>query len=245
MAQQTIALPHSSDRLFLTDGGLEQLNRTSIAMLRDIRDRHATPRSPMVISGCIGPRGDGYRPSARMSAAEAERYHLEQIRCFRREDCDLVSAFTMNYTQEAIGITRAAQSVDLPAVISFTVGTDGRLPSGESLKEAIQGVDAATENGPAYYMINCAHPSHFRDALTAGEGWRRRIGGIRANASARSHAELDESETLDAGDPVELAAQYRQLLGVLPEVRVLGGVLRHRPSARQRDLQGVYRYVRE
>ena len=111
----------------------------------------------------------------------------------------------------------------MPVVISFTVETDGRLPSGQLLGEAINDTDAATDNGPAYYMINCAHPNHFHETLTDGESWLKRIRGIRANASTLSHAELDSADELDEGDPGELAAQYRNLQRMMPNLTVMGG----------------------
>jgi S-methylmethionine-dependent homocysteine/selenocysteine methylase len=176
-----------------------------------------------VISGCIGPRGDGYDASAQTSAEEAERYHAEQIASFALTEADLVGALTMTNTEEAIGITRASQSAGMPVVISFTVETDGRLPSGKPLGEAILEVDAATDNGPAYYMINCAHPTHFQTALEDGQGWLGRLRGIRANASRKSHAELDAASDLDDGDPHELASEYASLVARFPELTILGG----------------------
>ena len=135
----------------------------------------------------------------------------------------MVTALTMTYTEEAIGLTRAAQFVGLPMAISFTVETDGQLPSGQTLKEAIEEVDAATQNGPVYYMINCAHPTHFADALALDEGWTDRIRGIRANASKLSHAELDEAEELDDGNPFELGSQHITLRNKLANLNILGG----------------------
>jgi len=176
----------------------------------------------MVISGCVGPRGDGYDPGKVMSPEEAEAYHGRQIRVFAEAGADLVTAITMTNTNEAIGVTRAARAADMPVVISFTVETDGRLPTGESLKEAIEAVDRATGRRPAYFMINCAHPTHFESVLN-GESWMQRLRGIRANASKRSHAELDEAEELDDGDPVELGAQYRDLRRRFGHINVLGG----------------------
>jgi len=129
----------------------------------------------------------------------------------------------MTYIEEAIGITRAAQSVEMPVVISFTVETDGKLPTGQALKDAIAQVDAATEKGPAYYMINCAHPSHFDPIMATHEPWLARIHGLRANASTKSHAELDAAEDLDDGNPQELGAQYLNLSDKLPNLNVLGG----------------------
>lgn len=118
---------------------------------------------------------------------------------------------------------RAARAAGMPVVISFTLETDGHLPSGQSLAEAIRETDAATDGAPAYYMINCAHPSHFRDRLAEGSDWRSRIRGLRANASRLSHAELDEATELDEGNPDELGADYRELRLLLPELAVFGG----------------------
>jgi homocysteine S-methyltransferase len=176
-----------------------------------------------VISGVIGPRGDGYVPGAQMTAGEAESYHGAQARSLAAAGADLVAAITMNSVDEAIGIARAAAGAGIPAVISFTVETDGRLLSGQKLGEAIEQVDAETLASPAYYMVNCAHPSHFAGVLAEGSAWRDRIAGLRANASAKSHAELDEATELDAGDPGALAAGYVDLRARLRNVTVLGG----------------------
>lgn len=202
---------------------LETANRRSIALLEQLRERYATADSPMVISGCLGPRGDGYTIDGKMSVAEAAQYHDAQIDTFRRTAADMVSAFTINYAEEAIGITRAARAADLPVVIGFTVETDGRLPSGQSLGEAITSVDAATGSGPAYYMINCAHPSHFERTLAVDEPWLGRIRAVRANASAKSHAELDTADALDEGDPHDLGRRYARLRERLPNLTVIGG----------------------
>jgi S-methylmethionine-dependent homocysteine/selenocysteine methylase len=158
-----------------------------------------------------------------MTVEEATDYHRPQVEIFRDADADLVTAITINYVEEAIGITRAAQAAEMPVVISFTVETDGKLPTGQSLKDAIAQVDAVTSNAPAYYMINCAHPTHFASILVPGEPWLERIRGLRANASTKSHAELNESETLDDGNPIELGDQYRDLRNKFPQITVLGG----------------------
>lgn len=198
-------------------------NRTAIALLLELRDRYETAASPMVVSGAIGPRGDGYDPGALMSADEAADYHGFQISLFRDAGADLVSAFTMTNIGEAQGIALVAKAADMPCVISFTVETDGRLPTGEPLAEAIKRVDEATGNGPAYYMINCAHPTHFDHVLDAGGAWVKRMRGIRANSSRMSHAELDNAPELDIGDPQELGGQYADLLRRFPHINVLGG----------------------
>lgn len=202
---------------------LEEANHQAIEMLHVIRNQYETEQSRMVISGCIGPRGDGYVPATAMTIPDATAYHQTQVEVFWEANADLVTAITMNYVEEAIGIARAAQAMDMPVVISFTVETDGKLPTGQSLKSAIAQVDQATGNYPAYYMINCAHPNHFADVLTEDEPWLERIRGLRANASTRSHAELDEAENLDDGNPVELGQQYRELKGKLKQLNVLGG----------------------
>jgi S-methylmethionine-dependent homocysteine/selenocysteine methylase len=158
-----------------------------------------------------------------MSAGEARAYHGEQVRVFAGTDADLVSAFTLNYAEEAIGIVQAAQDAGIPAVISFTVETDGCLPSGENLATAIRRTDRETGGYAAYFMLNCAHPDHFRDLAREDAAVLGRIRGLRANASRKSHAELDESTVLDVGDPLELGSQYRELRRQLPHLNVLGG----------------------
>jgi S-methylmethionine-dependent homocysteine/selenocysteine methylase len=206
---------------YATDA-LRDANRRAIELLHEIRAEHESATTPMVVSGCIGPRGDGYNPESFMSADAAEHYHRLQAETFRDADADMVTAITMTYPNEAIGVTRAARAASMPVAISFTVETDGRLPNGASLREAIEEVDAATGNAPAYYMINCAHPTHFASVLALGAPWTARIRGLRANASTKSHAELDQATELDVGNPVELARQYRELGALLP-LAVLGG----------------------
>jgi homocysteine S-methyltransferase len=175
-----------------------------------------------VISGCVGPRGDGYDPGRRMSVGEAEAYHRLQVEAFAPSAADLATAITMNYAEEAVGIARAAQRAGLPVAISFTVETDGRLPTGQPLADAVMQVDDATGGYPAYYMVNCAHPTHF-DRVLKDEGPLKRVRGVRANASRKSHAELNDSTALDAGDPAELGAQYAELKRRLPALNILGG----------------------
>ena len=211
------------DKLGYSREALARTNRQAIEMLEGIRKEYESKDTRMVISGCVGPRGDGYDPARVMSEEEAERYHAEQIRVFAETAADMVTAITMTNVPEAIGVARAARAAGMPVVISFTVETDGRLPTGDRLKDAIERVDAATGEGPAYYMINCAHPTHFDGTLATGEPWVKRLRGLRANASTKSHAELDEAKELDDGNPVELGAQYRALKDRLPDLVVLGG----------------------
>ena len=214
-------------RLGYDADAMSRVNRDAVELLVATRATYSTATSPIVISGCIGPRGDGYQVGAVMSPAEAQAYHALQVRAFSASAADLVTAITMTYVDEAIGVVEAARAAEMPVVISFTVETDGRLPSGEPLGAAIGAVDAATGDYPSYYMVNCAHPTHFAPiidaALAGGEGWVGRLGGVRANASTLSHAELDEATELDRGDPADLAARYRDLRTLVPNLRVLGG----------------------
>lgn len=202
---------------------LVNANRKAIHLLENIREEYDTERTPVVISGCIGPRGDGYVPANAMTAQEAKFYHWEQIETFANSAVDMVTAITMNYVEESIGIARASQKANLPVAISFTVETDGNLPTGQSLQSAIQQVDEVTSGYPSYYMINCAHPTHFEHVLADGGAWLGRIRGIRANASRKSHAELNEAPDLDMGNPVELGMQYSRLKDLLPNLKVMGG----------------------
>ena len=202
---------------------LDRINRDSVAFLKDLRTEIETGATPVLVSGCIGPRGDGYTIARAMSGAEAHAFHTAQVTAFAEAGADLVTAITMTYSGEAIGVARAADDAGIACVISFTTETDGLLPSGQSLGEAIEEVDASTNRAPAYYMINCAHPTHFAHVLTESAPWRERISGVRANASTMSHEELDEAVELDDGNPAELGAQYAELQGLLPAFRVMGG----------------------
>jgi S-methylmethionine-dependent homocysteine/selenocysteine methylase len=201
---------------------LADANRRAIRLLSILRDELETDTTPMVISGCVGPQGDGYDPGNLMDADQALDYHLEQISVFAGTVADMVTAITMTNVPEAIGVARAAAEAGMPSAISLTVETDGTLPTGQPLREAVEEIDAATNRAPAYYMINCAHPTHFNSVLDGGP-WMRRMRGIRANASQCSHAELDEAEELDDGNPQELGRQYADLRQRFPQINVLGG----------------------
>jgi homocysteine S-methyltransferase len=204
------------------DAELDAVNRRSVAFVEELRDDVLGPGADVVIDGLIGPRSDAYAPTLLMDADEAEAYHAVQIRTLADAGCQQVTALTLTYPDEAIGIVRAAQAVGVPIVIGFTVETDGRLPNGDSLADAIAAVDSATGGSAAGFVINCAHPTHFADALPSDEA-AARIVGVRANASRLSHAELDEAEELDAGDPADLAQRYVALRNALPRLEVLGG----------------------
>jgi homocysteine S-methyltransferase len=202
---------------------LAAVNRNAVAFVDEMRAGLPADQGPVLLEAPIGPRVDAYAPSSLMTADEAQRYHSSQLETLADTAADLVTAMTISYAGEAIGMTRAANAVDLPIVVSFTVETDGRLPSGETLRGAVEQVDATTDGAPLHYMINCSHPTHLEGALAEDGDWRARIRGLRANASMRSHAELDAADELDDGDPADLAERYVALRSSLPDLAILGG----------------------
>ena len=215
------ASPDWAPEFGISEEELDELNRKSIERLRAIQQDFSDV--PTVISGCIGPRGDGYDPGRIMSVDEARDYHRRQVSTLACAGADRIAALTMTNIPEAAGLALAAKALDVPVVISFTVETDGRLPTGDTLQKAIAEVDEATGSHPAFYMINCAHPDHFTDALQEGGEAMARIRGLRANASRCSHAELDAMTELDDGNPEELGRLYRDIRQALPDLTLLGG----------------------
>lgn len=201
---------------------LDRINHKAIQFLDAVRTQ-ATLDTPCIISGCIGPREDGYNPEYYINAEQAESYHSVQIKSLSKAGADLITALTMTSIDEASGIVQVAKKISVPLVISFTTETDGLLPSGESLQQAIESIDRQSNAYPLYYMINCAHPTHFEPALQQNQPWLNRIGGIRANASCKSHAELDDCTELDAGNPHQLGLEYKQLKARLSNLNVVGG----------------------
>ncbi len=199
---------------------LARVNRDAVALFRTLADE--APGVEVVVSGCVGPRGDGYVVGEQMTAPQAAAYHLPQATAFAEAGADVVTAMTLTVAEEAVGVARAAEAVGVPSVIAFTVETDGRLPSGQALADAVRQTDDATGGAPAYYMVNCAHPTHFAHVFDGGD-WTERVRGVRANASTCSHAELDRAETLDVGDPAALAADHLALAERLPRLAVVGG----------------------
>jgi len=217
------ANPDWGYKLGYSEKELVMVNKQAIADMQALSLEYSPQIETILISGCIGPRGDGYTVKDAMTAAEAATYHNDQIIAFKEAGADLTSAFTMNYINEGLGISLAAKKNRMLVVISFTVETNGNLPSGESLKSAIESIDKQTKNYPLYYMINCAHPSHFIHELEKKGAWKERIMGIRANASCKSHTELDESTEIDSGDIINLANWHKILKQQLPNLKVYGG----------------------
>jgi homocysteine S-methyltransferase len=213
---------HWAKDLVATEDEIQQANIDAVAFVAGLRDEFSANEQPIVLNAPIGPRGDSYAPEDAIAASDAEKYHAQQIGWLAETGVDMVTAMTFTQADEAIGVVRAAKSAGLPIVVSFTVETDGKLPTGQSLGDAIQQVDAATGNSAAYFMVNCAHPEHFPGVID-GEPWTRRIHGLRCNSSRLSHAELDECEVLDDGNPVELAQQYAEFKTHMPWLNVFGG----------------------
>jgi len=215
-------------KLGFDDTAMCRINRSAIALMQDLKSEYlGRIAGPVVVSGCVGPRGDGYVAGSPMTHADAERVHRPQVEALTEAGADMITAVTMTTSAEAIGVARAAARAGRPSAISFTVETDGTLPSGERLSAAIDAVDAdAAEAGreaPAYFMLNCAHPSHFAHVLAELGERRARLHGLRANASRLSHAELDTATELDPGNPRELGADYARLKASWPSLRILGG----------------------
>jgi S-methylmethionine-dependent homocysteine/selenocysteine methylase len=202
---------------------LVALHHELVELLWDVRASLEPSPAPILVAGCMGPRSDAYAPRVRMTVDEAAAYHGAQVATFSALPVELVVASTLGYVEEALGVALAAASLRVPLVLSFTVETDGRLPSGQGLGEAIEQVDAATAGRVAYFMINCAHPSHVARGLEPDAPWLRRLRGLRANASTKSHAELDEATSIDEGDADDLVAAFAALRRHWPGLCVVGG----------------------
>jgi S-methylmethionine-dependent homocysteine/selenocysteine methylase len=213
---------HWASSLHATSAELRAANEDSLRFIANLRERFGGNAKPIVLNAVIGPRGDAYRPEAEIPMEAAEDYFAEQLGWLAATEADMVTALTFNQAGEAAGLVRAARTTGLPVVVSFTVETNGALPTGQSLSDAINQVDETTDSYPSYFMINCAHPDHFAGVLQ-DTPWAQRIRGVRANASRRSHAELDSAPELDPGDPTELGGQYRELASLMPWLNVFGG----------------------
>lgn len=202
--------------------GLEEINIRGIEFYKEFAREYETPETPMIVGGVIGPRGDAYDVGRVPNAAEAEEYHSEQILTFKKAGADQITAATFSSIEEAIGLARAAKAAEMPVVISFFVKQGGRLSGGETLEKAIAKVDAATGSAPAYYMINCTHPTEFEPALSPGH-WTKRLGGFMPNAVAMDTLSLCKLGHLEDGDPEELGGQMADLARRFPHVHVWGG----------------------
>ena len=215
------ANPDWGARLGYSAADLARVNASAIEMLQRLREQYVAELDGVVVCGTVGPRGDGYRPGAVVEPDEAADYHRPQLAAFADAGADVVTAYTLTDVGEAVGIAQAARTVGVPVAISFTVETDGRLPGGTTLAQAVKDVDASC--APDYFLVNCAHPTHVAGGLADAGSWTERIVGLRCNASTKSHAELDEAEELDEGDPSELAAAQARITPQLPRLSIVGG----------------------
>lgn len=215
---------------------LVDVNCDAVALMEEVRQ--GAVRDDVLVSACIGPRFDPYADIPSMSAEEARQYHSIQLAVLKDTTVDLVTAYTFNRPSEAVGCLMAARDVGLPMIMSLVVETDGCLADGTGLCEAIDRIDAETEGAALFFMVNCAHPTHFASAI----GAHPRLKGVVANASSCSHAELDEADTLDAGNPPQLGREIADILRQNPAIRVFGGCcgtdMRHM-SCMAREVAGV------
>jgi homocysteine S-methyltransferase len=214
------ANPDHAAALGYDAAGLDRVNRIAVELLTALAAEHESDLAGWEVGGILGPRGDGYRTERGHDPAEAADYHRPQLAAFAAAGAARASVLTLTDVGEAIGVATAAADVGIRCAVGLTVETDGRLPDGTTLAEAVAAVDAVAP--PAYFMVGCAHPQHIAAGLDGGD-WRARIGGLRVNASTMSHAELDEAETLDDGDPERLAADQAPLLAAFENLEVLGG----------------------
>lgn len=217
------ANPDWGARLGYAHDDLARIDADAVGFLQDLRASYAerSEVGPILVSGMIGPRGDGYVSEGAVEPAQAADYHLPQLRAFTESGADLATALTLTDVGEATGIVQAAHSVGLPIAIGLTVETDGRLPDGTTIGAAISAVDQVA--APDYFLINCAHPTHVANGLTEPGEWTHRIVGTRVNASPKSHAELDEAEQIDEGDIAQLVVGQAALEHLLPALAIVGG----------------------
>lgn len=199
---------------------IEKINREAVNIVKSIKKNN----KKIIISGNIGPIDDGYVISNKLTIEELKEYHSEQIYILANENVDIISAFTINYVEEAIGITLVCKDINIPLVISFTLNIDGKLPSGMTLEDSIKYIDKYTNYYPMYYMINCAHPKHFISLFKDNNSdWIKRIKGIRSNASDKSHEELNNSKKLDIGNIVELSNYCKNIRKENKHINIFGG----------------------
>ncbi len=202
-------------RLGYDADALDRVNRAAVDLVRGEAPAGTSTR----LSGVVGPRGDGY-VAAGHRAEEAAEYHRPQVASLAAAGVDVVHAMTLSEVAEAVGVVEAARAVGVPVGVSFTVETDGRLPDGTPLRDAVAQADALA--AADWYGVNCAHPAHLLPALDGG-AWQERLQCFRPNASTLTHAELDVMEVLDEGDRDLLRTGVLELLALVPSLEVLGG----------------------
>ena len=218
------ANPDWGARLGDDAAALREVNLRAVEFAAALGASEAQDAATVLVSGAIGPRQDGYVPGRPTTSTEAAEYHAPQVRAFAEAGADVVTAYTLIDRAEAIGVVLAARDSGLHVGISFTLETDGRLPDGTAIGDAIAEVDAVA--APDHYLLNCAHPTHVAQAFAGADeppAWTHRVLGMRCNASRRSHAELDDATDLDDGDPATFATDHDVLGRHLPALAILGG----------------------
>ena len=204
------------------DAGVNpDVNGDAVRFLLDLREAQGADASMAKVGGYIGCKNDCYRPREGLSAAEGEEFHWWQIERLARAGVDFLMAATLPNIGEAIGIARAMERTGVPYIISFVIGTDGRVLDGTSLWDAVQWVDASTSTQPLCYMVNCSYPTFLRAEEQPSELFTRLL-GYQGNSSALSHSELDGSDRLQVED---IAAWAEEMLRLNSEygVKILGG----------------------
>jgi homocysteine S-methyltransferase len=203
---------------------LAEMQMRSISFLREVAQPYQARVPALLYAGIVGPRGDAYETNQTITADEAEEYHGAQLATLARAGVDLVEAMTFTSVPEMVGLSRAASLAGLPLSISFTLDNSTRqLPSGPTLKDAIETIDAQTgDDRPAFYGINCSHPLEFMPAIEPGP-WFERVRCLRPNAAMMDKISLCTLGHLESGDPVELGELMGGLARQYPHIDMWGG----------------------
>lgn len=200
--------------------------RDSVLFLKDIRAKHGSDHSPILIYGLMGCKGDAYRPVQILSIQDAFLFHAAQAHEFKDAGADCLFAGIMPALTEAVGMAQAMASTQLPYIISFMIRDNGMLLDGTPISEAIRVIDGSTCQKPLCYMANCVHPSILYRALASPKNSNTheitRFAGIQANASPLTPEELDGSDEIAADAPEALAHSMSKLLEY-PQMKIFGG----------------------
>ncbi len=216
------ASPDWGALLGYSDEGLAEANLRSIDFLRGLAREYRDGLPDARIAGYVGPRGDAYSLNRTITEDEAAEYHAVQLATLKRAGVDLAWAVTFNNPAEARGVVRAAREIGVPLALSFSLTSSSRLASGQTLAEAVQSVDAASDGYPAFYALNCSHPLEFEPALTPG-AWQDRLRCIRPNAARIDKIALCKLGHLEEGDPHELGRQMADVARRFPQMDIWGG----------------------
>jgi S-methylmethionine-dependent homocysteine/selenocysteine methylase len=201
----------------------QSIIRDNVALLRGLQEQSS---AEVYAGGLMGCRGDAYRPTDVLSAAEARSFHAWQADLFAAAGADFLFAGIMPALPEAVGMARAMSDTGLPYIISFMIRHDGRLPDGTTIHDAIQAIDVAVDARPECYMANCVHPAVLYEALSQPFNSTglvaERFSGVQANASRLAPEELDDACDLESSDAVLLAEDMIRLRDDM-QLRVFGG----------------------